>query len=62
MFNPKICCRSKETLFKHQQIIVIVWSRNGANKTKAFVKGQSLHQNDDYVGELLVDPSIADNK
>ena len=31
-------------------IIVFVWSRNGANRTKAFVKGKSWHQIDDFVG------------
>ena len=31
-------------------IIVFVWSRNGASRTKAFVKGHSWHQNDDFVG------------
>ena len=30
--------------------IVFVWSRNGASRTKAFVKEHSWHQNDDYGG------------
>ena len=29
---------------------MFVWSENGANKKKAFVKGHSWHQNEDYVG------------
>ena len=39
------------------QLPVLVWSRNGANRTKAFVNGHSWHQNDDYVG--LVNPPFA---
>ena len=36
--------------FLNSSSIVSVWSRNGANKTKAFVKGHSWRQNEDYVG------------
>ena len=40
--NKQIC--------KNVNNIVFVWSRNGANKTKAFAKGHSWRQNEDYVG------------
>ena len=38
---------------------MLVWSRNGANKTKAFVKGHSWHQKKRMWEEQLVYPPIA---